>query len=89
MTSFFAYLDGLPLAPLVTFLAGWGALLLLVLVVLRSRRHADTCARCGKSWEPTGRGGAHFHFCNKEPDLAHRLLSLSIRGANDHTGPRP
>ena len=88
MNSIFAYLDELPLAPLVTFLAGWGALLLLVLVVLRARRHADTCDRCGNEWKATAKG-AEFHFCNKEPDLQHRLLSLSIRGANDNTGPRP
>ena len=88
MAPLFAYLDSLPLAPLVTFLAGWGALLLVVLVVLRSRRHADTCERCGNEWKQTARG-AQFHFCNKEPDLKHRLLSLSVRGASDPTGPRP
>mgnify|MGYP003561907189 CR=1 FL=1 len=57
-----AYLDGLPLAPLALFAAGYLALLLTTLAWLKSRRTADRCERCGGTWRHTEAGNA-YHVC--------------------------
>ena len=56
-----AYLDGIPVGPLVLFGLGWLTFLLLVLAFIRTRR-ADRCGRCGGEWTVTERGN-QFHVC--------------------------
>ena len=56
-----AYLDGIPVGPLVLFGAGWLAFMLVALAYIRGRR-ADRCDRCGGRWLRTERGN-QFHVC--------------------------
>jgi hypothetical protein len=56
-----AYLDGIPVGPLVLFGLGWLAFLGLVLLFIRSRR-SEVCDRCGGRWQRTERGTL-WHFC--------------------------
>ena len=90
MISVLEYLDGLPWQPVALFGLGWLAFLLTVLSMFKPR-HPDECPRCGGEWQRTPRG-AQWHLCEErddEPTLANRLLSLSIKGANDSRGPTP
>ena len=57
-----AWLDGIPVGPLVLFGLGYLALLGLVLLFVRSRR--PRCERCGGAWRMTAAGNA-FHVCVK------------------------
>ena len=56
-----AYLDGIPVGPLVLFGLGWLAFLVVMLGLIRRKRVAR-CDRCGGHWQKTERGN-HFHVC--------------------------
>ena len=89
MISVLEYLDGLPWQPLALFGLAYLVFLVTVLAWFQSRRSLDVCDRCGGEWKLTQRGNA-YHVCEeRDPDLPHRLLSLSVRGANDPKGPTP
>ena len=56
-----AYLDGIPVGPLILFGLGWLIFLGLVLMFIRSRR-TDRCDRCGGRWLMTEKGN-QVHLC--------------------------
>jgi len=56
-----AYLDGIPVGPLVLFGLGWLAFLGVVLGLIRRKRVAR-CDRCGGHWQKTERGHL-WHYC--------------------------
>ena len=60
-----AYLDGLPLGPVLLFGLGYLAFLVTVLAWIKSRRDPELCDRCGSPWRRTDRG-AQWHVC--QPD---------------------
>ena len=88
MSEAMQYLDGLPWQPLALFGLAYLVFLVVVLSTFQRRKESE-CPRCGGEWHRTARG-AEWHVCEeRDPDLPHRLLSLSVRGANDPKGPTP